>query len=295
MKIQGVPGLVLKGPISDAEILIEDCPGLTIQGKFTNCFVNICGQGWKGRSIEVEGGRWKTFPGKVFNAGVNNYPAWIGDDHGIGSVEALGWRREWRAGNRQNFNVPRKHLKDSSADYFENRWVISDSTGKRYAAMLRKFDTVDADTIAVEITTSVPIDAGFGFWETLKPERMIELVDIQGLEMYNHDSFDVYFAKMVKLRDADIGPAKIDYGFGTENCFEAVYERVRAYGNNTTQGNASDVAARFGIHKITTKDCEIRNLSVTSQGWYVGEIPSEAYFEDKDKGWAQSDTTGVVE
>jgi hypothetical protein len=293
MNIKGVPGLTLKGPISDAEITIEDCPGLVIDGKFKNCIVNICGHGWKGRKLEIEGGQWKTYPGKVFNPGVNNYPAWIGDNMGIGSAKALNWRREWVAGNRQTFNVPRQHLKDSSANYFENSWAISDSTGKRYAAMLRKFDIVDADTIAVELTTSVPIKAGFGFWETLKPERMIDLVDIDGLEIYDHDSFDVYFAKLVRLRNADVGPTKLDYGFGTEGGWEAQYENVRAYGNNTPQGNASDIAARFGIRKVTTKDCEIRNLSVTSQGWYVGQIPEEAYFEDKESGWSNQSVVSV--
>jgi len=293
MNLKGVPGLTLKGPISDAEITIEDCPGLTIQGKFKNCTVNICGHGWKGRNLEIEDGQWKTYPGKVFNDGSNNYPAWIGDNWGIGSADALHWRRVWIAGNRQTFNAPRQHLKDSSANYFENRWTISDSTGKRYPAMLRKFDPVDEFTIAVELTTAVPIKAGFGFWETLKPERMIELVDIDGLEIFNHDSFDVYFAKLVKLRNADIGPAKVDYGFGTENCFEAVYDSVRAYGNNSRNGNGSDIAARFGIHKITTKNCEIRNLSVTSQGWYVGQIPEESYFEDKDRGWSNQAVVAV--
>lgn len=286
MRITGVPGLTLKG-VSDAEIIIEDCPGLTITGRFVNCYVTICGPyGWKGRSLEIEGGQWKTYPGKVFNAGVNNSPAWIGDNMPIGKDPALNWRREWKAGNRQEFFVPRKHLKDSGANYFENSWVISDSSGKRYAAMLREFLIVDEERVKVALTTSKNIQAGFGFWETMKPERMIDLVDIDGLEIYNHDSFDVYFSKLTKLRNADIGPAKVDYGFGTENCWEAQYENVRAYGNNTPQGNASDIAARFGIRKITTKDSEIRNLSVTSQGWYVGQIPEEAYFEDKEAGWS---------
>ena len=60
MRITGVPGLTLKG-VSDAEIIIEDCPGLTITGRFVNCYVTICGPyGWKGRSLEIEGGQWKT-------------------------------------------------------------------------------------------------------------------------------------------------------------------------------------------------------------------------------------------
>jgi hypothetical protein len=257
--------------------------------------------------VDMEGGSWRSFPTPLQAGQIGNDAAWWSATNGTTS---------WIGGSHSaifpatsgliTITVNKADLKNGLTfdGYKTCLWRIRDSAGK--VVICSPWDWTDlGSTVSIRLAPRQAIAAGPGFWSCINPFGFNRNIKYNRFTVSKHKYFSVYFADGATVSNSVFGPATVDYNLGFENCRNIILTNVKAWGNQTVQGNGAAISFLFGIDGLTARGVEVDSMLVTSSGWPVQNVDVENkigyldwtsgwYNNIKEAGVLKRDALGVV-
>lgn len=286
VQIHGEDSFTLSGEYHNARILLSDIKNLTIKN-FTayDSDIRIAGcPGHTATNVFMRGGKWNVYPTAVRRENMGNKSSWTSATNftWVGGSHSASF-----GGNGlQTIIIPKAQLKNGSdpTPYATAKWRLRDSTGKTFNATFWTWND-DGVNITVQVSPRGTMASGGGYWSCIDPAGFTKNIKYSGFDVSGQESFSIYFADGVSVKNSTFGPATLDYNLGFEDCANVNLQNVYAHGNQTVQGNGADVAFLYGIRGLKVRDCEIATLAIDSNGWEVSNVDSDNSLSILDDGW----------
>jgi hypothetical protein len=284
----------LSGLFENSDIRLSNCivtgKGLVLRN--TTVAMAGCKESFDG--VDMEGGDWRSYPTAIKAGDIGKELAWWSATNGnttvIGGDHSIVWPKLEPGNNHWTVTVQRDELKDGVTfdKYKSAQWKVRDGAGKvRLVTPKTWTPSADGKTVDVKLSLNGPMKEGPGFWSCTNPAGYTKGSKYNNFNVRNHRYFSVYFADGITVSNSNFGPATLDYNLGFENCMNVSLVNVKAWGNQTFDGNGASIAFLFGVDGLKAIGIETDSFHIRSMGWPVNrvDVDSVITWPDWDKGW----------